>query len=54
MTHKEPVKKTARPGSTPDIGLPKPQLAQLPLGKTEFLIHLQKLFPPGAKHNQSE
>ena len=52
MTHKEPVKKTARPGSTP--GLPKPQLAQLPLGKTEFLIHLQKLFPPGAKHNQSE
>lgn len=53
MTHKEPVK-TARPEVLPDIGLPKPQLAQLPLGKTEFLIHLQKLFPPGAKHNQSE
>lgn len=41
MTHKEPVKKLHVLEVLPDIGLPKPQLAQLPLGKTEFLIHLQ-------------
>ena len=53
MTHKEPVKKTARPGSTPGHRSSKAATRTASAGK-DRVSDLQKLFPPGAKHNQSE